>query len=160
MYNVGPTSILPAGLRWHNVAGITLIQRWANNGPTFDQPLIPTSYGRWPNVCPTNHFDVILTLAQRWTNHTNVLPTFAQPLTNILPTFTQPSTCTVKKKISIVLYYGKYVTPGLSASFCSPINLYLYYTYQSYETCPYTLIDLIVIDTSLLYKHIPKDITF
>ena len=52
------------------------------------------------------------------------------------------------------------VTPGLSASFCSPINLYLYYTYQSYETCPYTLIDLIVIDTSLLYKHIPKDITF
>ena len=50
------------------------------------------------------------------------------------------------------------VTPGLSTSFCSPINLY--YTYQSYETCPYTLIDLIVTDTSLLYKHIPNDITF
>ena len=29
------------------------------------------------------------------------------------------------------------------------------YTYQSYETCTYTLINLTVIDTSLLYKHIP-----
>ena len=49
------------------------------------------------------------------------------------------------------------VTPGV------PILVVLQtytYAYQSYETWTYTLINLIVNITSLLYKHIPLDITF
>ena len=75
--------------RWANVGPPWQIWRWSNVGPPSNQPFIPTSYGCWPNICQP----IISTSYWRWhnvgPNHTNVLPTFAQPLTNILPTFTQ-----------------------------------------------------------------------